>query len=61
MSFLNALLRRDTLSALSALDDVRLNDLGLNRQDLADARRHGRNASAFLNARRSERLSAWVR
>lgn len=53
--------RGATLRALSALDDCQLSDLGLNRYDLADARRKGEAVSTLLAERRNERAGFWLR
>jgi len=61
MSLFSFFSRRAGLQALSALDDRLLNDLGLNRHDLADAGRMGRGGTMLLAERRNQRASAWQR
>ncbi len=58
-SFFNA---KSSLSNLSALDNCRLSDLGLNRYDLFDARHlNAKKAGNFLSERRSERAHFWLK
>lgn len=61
MSIFNAFFRRSSLSGLAKLDDCRLSDIGLNRYDLFEAAGKGRHSVAFLNERRSERASFWLK
>jgi len=59
MSFLSGFIARRRMGGLYRLDDRSLNDLGLNRYDLFDAR-HCRDAVGLLNSRRIERAGAWL-
>ncbi len=59
MSFLNPFSRQSGLDELAALDDARLNDIGLTRLDVATARRKGRNGLSYLAKLRNERAAAW--
>lgn len=60
MHLFNMFSRRNSLSALSRLDDRRLSDLGLNRYDLFDAG-NCRDAAILLADRRNERAFNWLR
>lgn len=54
-------MRRSTLRAMLQMDAARLSDMGLTRFDIAEALRHGDNASEILDARRNERATEWLR
>jgi hypothetical protein len=60
MNLLSFFTRGASVKALSALDDRRLSDLGLNRYDLFEAR-GSRCAASLLEIRRSERAEFWLR
>ncbi len=51
--------RRTTLEALLEMDEYRLDDLGLNRQDIVEAVTHSRDGAALLTQRRAERARRW--
>ncbi len=54
--------RKRSLNLLSALDNSRLSDLGLNRYDLFEARNvSSAKLGGFLSQRRSERAHYWLR
>lgn len=57
MRFLSRFIARRQLGGLYRLDDRSLNDLGLNRYDLYEAR-HCRDAAGLLSRRRRERAGA---
>lgn len=61
MSIFSAFSRQSGLDELAALDEARLNDIGLTRFDVAVARRKGKNAISYLAELRSERAAAWKR
>lgn len=47
--------RRTRLEALLDMDEYRLDDLGLNRQDILEAVKQSRDGAALLTQRRAER------
>lgn len=54
--------RRTALAALLDFDESMLDDLGVSRQDIADAiHAPGGNSGAQLHARRASRAKAWFR
>jgi len=54
--------QRLALATLLELEDFRLDDLGISRQDILDAVENpDRNAGAQLSARRSVRARSWFR
>ncbi|MDB5506074.1 MAG: hypothetical protein JWR75_712 [Devosia sp.] len=50
--------RKTSLTALLELDQSRLNDLGINRDDVLEALRNPRSSGRILSARRT--LNAWT-
>lgn len=62
MGIFSKFARRQSLSALSSLDNSRLSDLGLNRYDLLDAKRiSSEKIGSLLDERRAERAHFWLR
>ncbi len=62
MGLFSRFTNRHLLNELSSFNDARLNDLGLNRYDLLDARHvKSKRLGDFLSKRRAERAHFWLR